>query len=55
MNKTDARDVELHIEVPAKVMIDAVHKYVENWGCCRSRFRCCRKKWLALPAETDSD
>ena len=55
MNETDARDVELHVEVPAKVMVDAVHEYVEDWGCCRSRLRCCWKKWLALPAETNGE
>ena len=53
MNETDAGDVEWYIEVPAKVMINAVHEEVENWGCCRARFRCCWKKWLALPAETN--
>ena len=30
MNETDARDVELHVKVPAKVMVDAVHEYVED-------------------------
>ena len=55
MNETDARDVELYIEVPSKVMIDAVHEYVEDRGCCRSTFRCCWKKWLALPAETNCE
>ena len=55
MNETDARDVELHIEVPAKVVVDAIHEDVKNWGCGRSSFRCCWKKWLALPAETNGE
>ncbi len=55
MNETDAGDVERYIEVPAKVMIDAVHKYVENWGCCRARFQRSWKKRLALPAETNDE
>ncbi len=55
MNETDAGDVERYIEVPAKVMIDAVHEYVENWGCCRARFQRSWKKRLALPAETNGE
>ena len=55
MNETNARDVERHIEVPAKVMGDAVHEYIEDWGCRRPRFRYCWKQWLALPAEPNGE
>ena len=55
MDETDAGDVELYIEVPAEIMIDAVHEYVEDWGCCRARFRCYWKERLALPATTNGE
>lgn len=55
MNKTDAGDVQRYIEMAAKVVVDGVHEYVENWSCCRARFWCCREEWLALPAETNSE
>lgn len=55
MNETDAGYVQRYIEVAAKVVVDSVHEYVENWGCCRARFRCCREEWLALPAEANNE
>ena len=55
MNEADGGDVEWYIEVPAKVVIDAVHEYVQNWGCRRTRFWCCWKEWLAVPAETNRE